>query len=469
MQAIKSHTAQRAGSLLLSALLAFPTFALAQDPPAPPPPPTPNDIQSAAPSNPAPSAGGWKRVGEQTAQNQNPDPAAAQQAPPDGAAGQQAPPPPPPPPQENGGGQPPYAPQANGGYNQAPPQGYPQQGYPQQGYPQQGYPQQGYPQQGYPQQQQQPVPVTLNMPAGMYFTVRINQMLSSDKNQVGDPFSATLIKPLVVNGVVVAEPGQTIGGHVAEAVKAGHVSGLARLGVQLTDLTLVDGQQIPIKSSLVSRTGPSSVGQDAGTIVGTTGLGAAVGAAAAWGKGAAIGAGSGALLGIVGVLVTRGHPSVLYPEQMLTFRLEAAVTVDTSHAPQAFRYVEPGEYGQPGPGPQTSYGPYTSAPYPPPAGAPAPYYGGYGYPYPYPYYGYRYGYPYYGAGFGLFLGGGYWYGGRYYYGGRYGGGYGRPYGGAIGGRIGGGVVGGRVGGGAVGGRAGGGAVGHAGGGGGGHR
>ena len=274
-------------------------------------------------------------------------------------------------------------------------------------------------------------------------------MLSSDRNAVGDPFSATLVRPVVVNGVVIAEPGQTIGGHVVEIQKAGHVSGLARLGVQLTDLTLVDGQQLPIKSSLVSRSGSSSVGQDAGTIVGTTALGAAVGAAVGWGRGAAIGAGSGALLGIVGVLVTRGHPSVLYPEQMLTFRIETPITIDTTHAPQAFRWVEPGEYGQQpaygqGPG---AYGPYTSAPYPP-AAAPYPYY--YGYPYPY----YAYGYPYYwGPGFSLFLGGRYYGGGYRYYGGRY---------------YGGGVMGGRIGGGAVRGRVGGGGVGH-GGGGGGHR
>jgi hypothetical protein len=281
------------------------------------------------------------------------------------------------------------------------------------------------------------------MPAGAYLTVRINQMLSSDHNQVGDAFSATLVKPLVVNGVVVAEPGQIVGGRVAEAVKAGHVSGLARLGVQLTDLALVDGQQLSIKSSLVSRTGPSSVGQDAGTIIGATGLGAAVGAAAAWGKGAAIGAGSGALLGIVGVLVTRGHPSVLYPEQMLTFRIEAPITIDTTHAPQAFRYIEPGEYSQPAYGQQQpgSYGPYSSAPYPP--AAPAPYY----YGYPYPYYAYGYGYPYYGGlGFSLFLGGRYYYGGGRYYGGRYYGG--RYYGGGVVGHVGGGTVG-HVGGGAV--------------------
>lgn len=437
MQALKSSTKQRAGCLILSALLAFPTFALAQDPPAPPPAPSEAQaVPAPAPPPVAPTNGGWKRVGDSSSQNQNAPTADmnAQQPPvPFNGNSVQAPPPPPPA-------------DANGSMQQTPPpNGYPTNGQPTYGPPpaygsqnQGGY-NQGPPPQGYPQQQpaynQQPVPATLTVAPGTYLTVRINQLLSSDRNQVGDPFSATLLKPLVVNGVVVAEPGETIGGHVAEVQKAGHISGLARLGVQLTDLTLVDGQQIPIKSSLVSRTGPSSVGQDAGAIAGTTALGAAVGAAAAWGKGAAIGAGSGAALGIIGVLVTRGHPSVLYPEQTLTFRIEAPVTIATDHAPQAFHYVEPGEYSQPmysqGPGPVGQYGPYAAAPYPayPPVAA-APYYG-YGYPYPY----YAYGYPYYwGPGFSLFLGGRYYGGYRGgYYGGRYAvGGYGgRAIGGGV--------------------------------------
>ena len=412
MQAIKSTATQRAASLLLSALLAFPSYVLAQDQSAPAPPPPPaasaNDAPPAPTPEPAPAAtGGWKRVGDQS----TPDPAAQQQPGPTvdpNSVPVQTPPPPmpqqqPPPPQQQ-------QPQTYGGpvyQGPPPPQGYPQN------YPQQQ--QQGPPM--YSQQAPPPVPPSLTMAAGTYLTVRINQMLSSDRNHEGDPFSATLTKPLVVNGVVVAEPGQTLGGRVVQAVKAGRVEGLAKLGVQLTDLALVDGQQMPIKTSLVSRTGPSSVGQDAGTIVGTTALGAAVGAAAAWGKGAAIGAGSGALLGIVGVLVTRGHPSILYPEQMLTFRIEEPVTISTEHAPQAFRWVEPGEYQGPGGG---AYGSYTAAPYPaagyPPAAypAPAPYY----YGYPYPYYAYGYGYPYYwGPGFSLFLGGRYYGGGYRYYGG----------------------------------------------------
>ena len=61
------------------------------------------------------------------------------------------------------------------------------------------------------------MPPQLTIPAGTYVTVRVNQVLSSDRNQPGDAFSATLVKPLVVNGVVVAQRGQTLGGRVAEA------------------------------------------------------------------------------------------------------------------------------------------------------------------------------------------------------------------------------------------------------------
>ena len=335
---------------------------------------------------------------------------------------------------------------------QPPPPGYNQGAYGGQAPANPNYNQPNYNQPNYSQNQPnyqppapQPVPAQLTVAAGTYVTVRVNQLLSSDKNQVGDAFSATLEQPIVVNGVVVAEPGQTVGGRVAEAKKAGHIEGVARLGVQLTTLTLVDGQQVPIQSQLISRTGPTSVGQDAGTIMGTTALGAAAGGIADWGRGAAIGAGAGAAAGIIGVLVTRGHPSIITPEQILTFRLNAPVTVSTEHAPQAFRYIQPNEYDRPyasGPGYGGGAG-YGGGP-----GYGGQYYAAAPYAYGYPYY--YAGYPYYwGPGFGFYWGGYYgrgfygrgfygrgFYGGRGSYGGRgfYGG---RSYGGGFAGHAGG--------------------------------
>jgi hypothetical protein len=247
------------------------------------------------------------------------------------------------------------------------------------------------------------VPAQLTIRPGTFVSIRMNQGLSSDHSQQGDTFFATLAQPLIVDGVVVAQRGETVMGRVTEAQKAGRVEGTSRLGLELTGLTLVDGQQLPIQSQMINRNGQTSVGRDVGAVAGTTALGAAIGAGADLGRGAAIGAGAGAAAGLLGVLLTRGRPTIVYPESVLTFRVSTAATVATDRAPQAFRYVENGDYNRGG---------YSANVAPRPVGpAPPPYYYGQGY-YPYPYYG--------GPGFSLYFGPSYYgyRGGFYYRGGR---------------------------------------------------
>jgi hypothetical protein len=181
-----------------------------------------------------------------------------------------------------------------------------------------------------------PPPALLTIPAGTVLIIRLNEPLSSDRNQVGDPFTGVLEQPIVVNGWVVARRGQTVIGQVKSVKKAGRVKGVSELGVELTDVALVDGQQAPILTELWKGSGGTSHGADAATIAGGTALGAIIGSAADWGRGAAIGAGAGALAGIGGVLLTRGRPTILEPESQLTFRLVDLVKVDTTHSQQAF-------------------------------------------------------------------------------------------------------------------------------------
>ncbi len=244
-----------------------------------------------------------------------------------------------------------------------------------------------------PNDPQGPPPASANIPPqltikpGTYVTVRLNNVLSSNKNQAGDAFSATLVRPVVVDGVVVAQRGQTLGGRISEAQKAGKVSGVSRLGLQLIDLPIADGQQIPIQTSLFSRMGPTSQGRDAAAIGLTTGAGAAIGAGVGGAGGAAVGAGAGLVVSTIGVLFTRGHPTIMTPESILTFRIEQPITISTEHAPQAFRFVNQGDYQTSapprmqmrGPGYGSGYGSGYAA------GYPYPYYGPGYYP-PYPYY-----------------------------------------------------------------------------------
>ncbi len=240
--------------------------------------------------------------------------------------------------------------------------------------------------------------------------MRLNEPLSSDHSQIGDQFTGVLDQPIVVNGFVVARRGQVVMGQVKSAKKAGRVKGQSELGIELTDITLVNGEQAPVLTALWQASGGTTHGADAATIVGGTGLGAAIGAAADWGRGAAIGAGAGAVAGIGAVLLTRGRPTILAPESQLSFRLVDPVKVDTTHGQQAFLPATQQDFGngrggrpalRMGNGYYGGYPPYAAYPYAP-----------YGYPYPGYYPGYVGIYPAFGFGWGW--GHGYygWRGGR---------------------------------------------------------
>lgn len=215
------------------------------------------------------------------------------------------------------------------------------------------------------------VPEALMLPAGTVVQVRTTDYLSSDHSEVGQRFTAVLEQPLVVSGWVVARRGETIEGQVQAAKKAGRVKGVSQLELQLTDLTLVDGQVVPVQTELWRGSGGTSHGADGATIATTTGLGAVIGAAVNLGTGAAVGAGAGLLTGIGAVLLTRGRPTIVEPEMPLTFRLTEAVTITTAESKQAYLPVRQGDFEN-ARGRRRRGGPYAVG-YP----RPRPYYCGY--------------------------------------------------------------------------------------------
>jgi hypothetical protein len=254
------------------------------------------------------------------------------------------------------------------------------------------------PQNGPPPSSEPSVPASLTLQAGTVIPVRITEWLSSDKNVIGDRFTGSLEQPLIANGWVVAERGQLVTGRVAVAQKAGRVSGVSQLGVELNELTLVDGQLLPVRTQLLQSSAGTSNGRDAAGVATTTGVGAAIGAGAAGGPGAAIGAGAGAVAGVIGVLTTRGRPTVIPPESLLTFRLETPLAISTNRSQVAFQPVRPSDYR----GDQDAYANAPRQRYVTGPGYPPPYYYS-----PYPWYGYGY-YP--GFTFGYYG----FYGPRYY-------------------------------------------------------
>jgi hypothetical protein len=253
------------------------------------------------------------------------------------------------------------------------------------------------------------LPMNLTLPAGTWLNVRLDQGLSSDHNKPGDIWTATLTQPLIVDGRILAQRGQIVGGTVVEAQKSGHGNKQSRLALDLNQLTLADGRQVHIQSRLIEfHAPPMNHGREAAAVLTTVGVGAAIGGAVGGGAGAGIGAAGGVVASAVGVMLTPGKPTILYPESLLTFRLETPFTfaVNTETDLRAFAPVQPNDY-------QSQRGYRSGMNFQGSVAPPAPYAYPYTYPYAYPYgyWPYYYSPFYYGPGFGLYLGGGWGWGG----------------------------------------------------------
>lgn len=172
-----------------------------------------------------------------------------------------------------------------------------------------------------------PPPHRVTLAAGTLLPVRTVEALSSDRNQPGDTFTATLDQPLVVDGFVIAERGAKLEGRVVESRRAGRVKGVSDLAIELTRLSTSDGQKVEIQTETFEKQGPTSKGSDAAKVGAAAGIGAAIGAIAGGGKGAGIGAVVGGAAGTGGVLATRGKPAVIHSETRITFRLREPVTI----------------------------------------------------------------------------------------------------------------------------------------------
>ena len=172
-----------------------------------------------------------------------------------------------------------------------------------------------------------PAPRQVTLTPGTLIPARTTDGLSSDRNQAGDGFTATLDAPLVVDGLVIAERGAHLEGKVVQAEKAGRLKGVSDLAIELTQITTSDGQRVPIETESFVKHGQSQKGADAAKIGGGAALGAIIGAIAGGGKGAAIGTAVGGAAGTGGAAATRGKAVAIAAETRISFRLKNTVTI----------------------------------------------------------------------------------------------------------------------------------------------
>src|SRR6266850_957824 len=164
-------------------------------------------------------------------------------------------------------------------------------------------------------------PVYYSVKVNRVMRVRLDRDLDSERESVGNKFSATLVDPLFgKGGVILAPQGSRVGGLVTNVRRADKKGQPAVLDVEFVSLRLPNGTRIPINGSLFDLSTSGATSDNEGQITanktsnrklkfigGGAGGGALIGAIAGGGKGLAIGAGVGALAGGITGRLKKGH------------------------------------------------------------------------------------------------------------------------------------------------------------------
>ena len=156
------------------------------------------------------------------------------------------------------------------------------------------------------------------VPAGTVITIRLERELSSNRSLSGEQFTASLARPLIVSGRVIAKPGSEVRGRILGV--SGRSGANAYLVLELNDLVLADGRIESIATEPLARRSEAHVTGSQGWNF--PAVGTSVGAAVGKGRGAALGATIGASLRGLSAIGTQMQPVVIKPSELLVFRLK---------------------------------------------------------------------------------------------------------------------------------------------------
>jgi type IV secretion system protein VirB10 len=180
------------------------------------------------------------------------------------------------------------------------------------------------------------------LPEGTEIEIKLLNLLSTQRNERGDSFTAEVIQQVECDQEVAVPIGTKILGNITHLKRAGRIRGRSEMNLEFVEMELPNGVKVPITATVASIeekadedvrdsegtiSGKGTTSRDVKRIGGGTGLGALIGVLAGGGKGAKIGAAVGAVAGVAGTLATRGDDIVLYPETELVIKLNREVSV----------------------------------------------------------------------------------------------------------------------------------------------
>jgi hypothetical protein len=164
------------------------------------------------------------------------------------------------------------------------------------------------------------------LPAGTALNVRTTQPIDADFAHAGITFDALVDDPVFVGGRMLIERGAVATLEVVNVKRSSNMKGRDRLTFTVHSVH-VGGRTYPVQTSSVEVKGPSEGKHAARSIIGSAGIGAAVGGLFGGGSGAAWGAATGG--GTAAIMAGSGKTHLRVPaEAVLRFRLTAATTIE---------------------------------------------------------------------------------------------------------------------------------------------
>jgi hypothetical protein len=157
--------------------------------------------------------------------------------------------------------------------------------------------------------------------------LQLDSTVSSDRARVEDEVVAHVVRDVRVGDRVAIPAGSRVQGTVTLVERGGRLKERARLGVRFTEITLADGNRIPIRTETIYREGDSQAAPSAAKIGGGAIGGAILGGILGGGKGAAIGGSIGAGAGTAAVLAGGRNQATLASGSPLTVRVEAPIVI----------------------------------------------------------------------------------------------------------------------------------------------
>ncbi len=170
-------------------------------------------------------------------------------------------------------------------------------------------------------------PQTVTLQPGIQLTIKLVETLSTDRNFSGDTFRGTLESPVVANGFIIADKGSLVFGRIVNLQRAGLISGVSDLALQLSEINTTDGQRIRVDTTSWEKTGAKLKIRNTPRMAVGAAFGAVVGALSGAAKGAGLSEGFGEDSGTANVNGKHQRTVVVPIDSRLTFSLIRPVTI----------------------------------------------------------------------------------------------------------------------------------------------